>query len=170
MIREGISGEKTNEALSRIERDVIAKKPDYVTIMYGTNDSYIDVYLDKSNRSPKISREEYKKNLLKMVRILKEHKIVPILMTPIPLGKFQGRNIGIYGENNTNFMLKEYVRVVRQIAAQKHILLVDNFKEWMNWKERGKDIDSWLTDGVHPNPKGHRLIAAAIFRTIINNF
>src|SRR5437764_889189 len=38
----GIGGERTDMALQRLEKDVIAKKPDVVTIMYGTNDSYVD--------------------------------------------------------------------------------------------------------------------------------
>jgi lysophospholipase L1-like esterase len=166
MIRKGISGEKTNEALNRLERDVIEKFPFYVTIMYGTNDAYIDIYLNKNNTTPKIPLQDYKKNLHVMVRKLKEKGIKPILMTPIPMGKFWGADIGIYGCNDTNFKLEEYAEAVRRVAAKENVPLVDHFNQWLKWKNRGKDIDTWMTDGIHPNPKGHRLIAAAIFKAL----
>ena len=38
----GIGGERTDGALARLEKDVLAKKPRLVTVMYGTNDSYVD--------------------------------------------------------------------------------------------------------------------------------
>jgi lysophospholipase L1-like esterase len=44
---------------------------------------------------------------------------------------------------------------------------VDNFERWIKWKEKGYDIDSWMTDGIHPNPKGHRFIAATILKVLI---
>ena len=167
MIRKGISGEKTNEALSRITRDVIALNPRYVTIMYGTNDAYIDVYRDPNRTTPKIPLEDYQRNLTEMVRLLKKNNITPILMTPIPMGKFWGWNVGIYGSNDINFKLKEYAQAVRTVAARENALLVDHFTEWLDWKSRRKDIDAWMTDGIHPNPKGHRLIAAAIFKVLV---
>src|SRR6185437_765682 len=42
VINAGIGGERTDQALRRLEKDVIARKPNLVTIMYGTNDSYVD--------------------------------------------------------------------------------------------------------------------------------
>src|SRR5262249_19507943 len=38
VINAGISGTDTANALSRLDRDVLAKKPDLVTITYGLND------------------------------------------------------------------------------------------------------------------------------------
>ena len=35
---------------------------------------------------------------------------------------------------------------------------------YLEMEKNGKDIHSWLTDAVHPNPKGHRVMAAAIFK------
>ena len=37
----GIGGERTDQALARLGK-VLALKPDVVTIMYGTNDSFVD--------------------------------------------------------------------------------------------------------------------------------
>lgn len=166
MIKKGISGETTTGALNRIEHDVIREKPHYVTIMYGTNDAFIDNYVNETGLLPRLSIDRYKKNLKAMIEKLKANNIKPIIMTPLPMGRFWGSDVGIYKQNGINFKLKEYVEVVRDIAQEENVPLVDHFNEWLNWKKRGKDIDTWMTDGLHPNPKGHRFIAATIFKLL----
>ena len=42
VVNVGIGSERTDLALKRLVKDVIAQKPAVVTIMYGTNDSYVD--------------------------------------------------------------------------------------------------------------------------------
>jgi len=170
MIKKGISGETTSGALNRIEHDVIRVKPDYVTIMYGTNDAFIDNYANETGHVPRISIERYKKNLQAMVQKLKANHIKPILMTPIPMGRFWGSDVGVYKQKGINFKLIEYVEAVRDTAQKENIPLVDHFNEWLKWKKRGKDIDTWMTDGIHPNPKGNRFIAATIFKVLKEEF
>jgi len=166
MINKGISGETTTGALNRIEHDVIGEKPDYVTIMYGTNDAFIDDYANETGHLPRVPIERYKNNLHVIIQRLKANNISPILMTPIPMGRFWGSDVGIYKQKGINFKLEEYVEAVRDIAKQENIPLVDHFNDWLNWEKRGKAIDAWMTDGIHPNPKGHRFIAVAIFKLL----
>lgn len=166
MVKKGISGETTSGALNRIEHDVIREKPHYVTIMYGTNDAFIDDYANETGHVPRISIERYKKNLQAIVQKLKVNNIKPILMTPIPMGRFWGSDVGIYKQKGSNFKLIEYVEAVRDTAQKENIPLVDHFNEWLKWKKRGKDIDTWMTDGIHPNPRGHRFIAATVFKVL----
>src|SRR5262245_44930813 len=42
VVNAGIGGERTDGALARLDKDVLARKPRLVTIMYGTNDSFVD--------------------------------------------------------------------------------------------------------------------------------
>src|SRR5207249_4230947 len=42
VVNVGIGGERTDQALKRLAKDVIALKPAIVIVMYGTNDSYVD--------------------------------------------------------------------------------------------------------------------------------
>ena len=42
VLNVGIGGERTDQALKRLHEAVISKRPRFVLIMYGTNDSYID--------------------------------------------------------------------------------------------------------------------------------
>jgi lysophospholipase L1-like esterase len=166
MIKKGISGETTTGALNRIEHDVIREKPHYVTIMYGTNDAFIDGYDNETGHLPRIPIERYKKNLQTMVQKLKANNIKPILMTPIPMGRFWGSDVGVYKQKGINFKLKEYVEAVRDTAQKENVPLADHFNEWLKWKKKGKDIDTWMTDGIHPNPKGHRFMAVTIFKVL----
>jgi lysophospholipase L1-like esterase len=168
MIREGISGEDTRGALLRIHHDVIEKKPDYVTIMYGTNDAYIDVQDDKNDTTPRVPLKHYEKNVRIIIQKLKHNHIKPVLMTPIPLGNFRTADIGIYRHRDRNFLLKQYVETARRVAVEENVPLVDLFHRWLERKEKGQDIGAWLTDGMHPNPKGNRFIAAAIFNVLKN--
>ncbi|MGD2084874.1 MAG: GDSL-type esterase/lipase family protein [Candidatus Aminicenantes bacterium] len=170
LIKKGISGETTSGALNRIDHDVIREKPHYVTIMYGTNDAFIDGYANEAGHWPRIPIEKYKKNLQAMVQKLKANNIKPILMTPIPMGRFWGSDVGIYKQKGINFKLKKYVEVVRDTAENENVPLVDHFDEWLTWKKRGKDINLWMTDGIHPNPKGHRLMALTIFKVLKKEF
>ena len=73
----GIGGERTDQALKRLAKDVIAKRPHLVTIMYGTNDSYVDVGKEAS----RLSLDEYRANLKTRVARLRSAGIEPILMT-----------------------------------------------------------------------------------------
>ena len=41
-INAGVGGNTTADALARFEPDVLARKPDFVVIMFGLNDSWID--------------------------------------------------------------------------------------------------------------------------------
>ncbi|MCP4155156.1 MAG: hypothetical protein GY757_45950, partial [bacterium] len=164
-IREGISGENTIGALNRIQRDVIDKKPDWVTIMYGTNDAFIDTRNNKGT-TPRIPLEEFEVNLHRIVQILFKNNIKPILMTPIPMGKFWAAHLEPYKTGDRNFKLREYAAAVRRVAGKEGIPLVDHFARWERWQKLGKNTESWLTDGLHPNPKGHRFMAQTIGRVL----
>src|SRR5690242_5523760 len=42
VLNVGVGGERTDQAVKRLKAAVIDQKPALVTIMYGTNDSYVD--------------------------------------------------------------------------------------------------------------------------------
>src|SRR5689334_14172915 len=77
VINVGIGGETTRQALARLDK-VLALKPKIVTIMYGSNDSWID----KGKEDARVPAAEYEKNLRKMIADLRAAGAEPILMTP----------------------------------------------------------------------------------------
>jgi acyl-CoA thioesterase-1 len=102
VINVGIGGERTDQALVRLSKDVIARKPDVVTIMYGTNDSFVDTGKTES----RLSVDVYKANLGKLVDELRAANIVAVLMTEPRWGR-TARHNGV--NEHPNVRLEKYV-------------------------------------------------------------
>jgi lysophospholipase L1-like esterase len=151
VVNVGIGGERTDMALKRLAKDVLAQKPGVVTIMYGTNDSYVD----QGKSASRITVEEYRANLGKLVDELRAVGIAPVLMTEPRWGKTARLNGA--GEH-PNARLEKYVEACRAVAAEKRTPLVDHFQHWTAAEAKGTDIGGWTTDQCHPNPEGHRVL------------
>jgi lysophospholipase L1-like esterase len=152
VVNVGIGGERTDQALRRLAKDVLAQKPSVVTIMYGTNDSYVD----QGKSASRITVEEYRANLARLVDELRAAGVTPVLMTEPRWGKTARLNGA--GEH-PNVRLEKYVEACRAVAAEKRTPLVDHFQHWTAAEAKGTDIGGWTTDQCHPNPEGHRVLA-----------
>lgn len=152
VVNVGIGGERTDQALKRLAKDVLAQKPAVVTIMYGTNDSYVD----QGKSASRITADEYRANLLRLVDELRAAGTSPVLMTEPRWGKTAKPN-GV-GEH-PNVRLEKYVEACRAVAKEKQAALVDHFQHWTAAEAKGTDIGAWTTDQCHPNPDGHRVLA-----------
>ncbi|ODU00465.1 MAG: lysophospholipase [Planctomycetes bacterium SCN 63-9] len=150
-VNVGIGGERTDQARKRLE-SVLALRPRIVTIMYGTNDSYVD----QGATASRISVQEYRDNLKAIVEELLRNGVEPILMTE-PRWAAVGPKNGL-GEN-PNVRLIPFMEACRAVARECRVPLVDHFARWTEAEARGQTIGEWTTDGCHPNPRGHREIA-----------
>ena len=159
IINVGIGGERTDQALARLESDVLSQQPTLVIIMYGTNDSY----QDQGATSSRLTREEYQNNLTQLVRKLRESGITPILMTPPRWGKSAKNGVG----EHPNRLLTEFLPACRNVAQQENVRLVDQFQIWTDAETKGTNIGDWTTDQCHPNPQGHRKLADAILPVVM---
>ena len=155
----GIGGERTDLALERLERDVIAQRPDIVTVMYGTNDSWVD----KGNTASRLTEAAFEKNLREIVRRLLAAKIGVVLMTEPRFGEENPRN-GL-GEDPNN-RLASYMQRVRSVARELAVPLVDHFGGWTELQQRGQRLQSWTTDGCHPNREGHAELANRVVAVV----
>ena len=158
VVNVGVGGERTDQALRRLDK-IIALKPDIVTVMYGTNDSYVD----PGKKASRISLDAYRGNLEKIVSELLRRGIQPVLMTE-PRWADDARPNGL-GEN-PNVRLELYAAACREIAKTRRAPLVDHFSQWTESRKQGVQLRDWTTDGCHPNPAGHRQMAAAILPVI----
>jgi acyl-CoA thioesterase-1 len=148
----GIGGERTDQALKRLERDVLAKKPRLVTIMYGTNDSYVDAGKDAS----RISLESYRTNLQQLVQQVHAARAIPILMTEPRWGsKAKANGVG----EHPNVRLEAFLDACRDVARETKTPLVDHYAHWLANELRGRDLGDCTTDQCHPNPQGHQQMA-----------
>ena len=160
VINVGIGGERTDQALNRFEKDVAAKKPTIVTIMYGANDSYID----KGKDQPRLSKEQFEANLNKLLEHCKKAGIKPVLMTSNAYGRTPSKN---GAGNNPNDLLAQYMEVTRKVATQTGTPLVDHFDFWTTQNSNDTDVGKWTTDQLHPNVLGHQKMAELILPVVL---
>ena len=180
VVNQGVPGNRTTDAVLRFETDVRAYQPDVVIMLFGINDSAVDVW--KNATEPRVSLKEYRENLTKMVRILKADGAMPILATPQPMHwtkKLKGLYAGPPHHDRSpydaadplgfNSTLVEYVQAVREIAEREEVTLVDLHRQFMEYHRiEGQDLSDLLLDGMHPNDKGHRMVADALLPIVQN--
>jgi lysophospholipase L1-like esterase len=160
VINHGIGGERTDQALARLSRDIQSLEPTLVTVMYGTNDSYVD----KGQKESRLTKDIYVANLQKIVGELRRTGIQVVLMTEPRWGDKAASN-GV-GEN-PNLRLEPFVEGCRQVAHEQHVPLVDHFQVWSKANAQGTDIGEWTTDQCHPNPSGHKVLAETMLPVIL---
>jgi len=111
VVNLGIGGERTDGALARLERDVLALQPHVVVVMYGTNDSYVDA----GETRPRITREQYADNLRAILQALRQAGVRPLLMTEPRWGAAATNNGA--GEH-PNLLLEQYTVACRLVAEE----------------------------------------------------
>ncbi|MFH0923304.1 MAG: GDSL-type esterase/lipase family protein [Candidatus Falkowbacteria bacterium] len=139
----GVSGDTTENVLSRIEVELSAREPEFVIFSIGSNDSsYI-----KSEDNNFVDLEKFYKNLNKLYKITKKFtkEIVFIGLTksnekktnPIPWDQ----DICCTNEN-----IKKYDLAIKNFCKENNLPFIEMF-------DLLKDED--LEDGLHPNAQGH---------------
>ena len=146
-IRAGKSGHHTRQMLARQQRDVLNKKPQWMFLSSGGNDIAF-----------KISLEEFKKNIAKMVENAQKAGIKVVLMTSLDAENSKKRNA----------RLVPYNAFIRSFAAEKKIHFIDlnkTFQAALKSPEFASIKPPRLSyDGIHLNGFGHIVAAKAILR------
>jgi len=147
----GISGNTSKDMLARLERDVISKKPDWVTISCGVN----DVWHGKTG----VELEPYKVNMTSIVDQCQAAGIKVMLLTATMIGEEQA--------NANNQKLIVYNEFLRTLAKEKKCLLADlnaQMQASVKLPDGGASVPGKkLTgDGVHMNAMGNQMMAAGI--------
>lgn len=150
-IPAGISGHKSNQMLARLERDVLSKKPDWMTLSCGVN----DVWHGKRG----VSLTDYKINITKIVDQCQDAGVKVVILTSTMIGEDK--------DNPNNKKLAIYNGFLRELAKEKKCLLADlntdmqSIIETSSDKKNGKLLTS---DGVHMNPDGNKMMAVGVLR------
>ena len=163
IVNAGIGGNTTADGIKRFEADAIAKRPDIVTLMFGVNDAAMLSFPEfKPIPGPRVALTQYRKNLAEMIARARKAGARVILMTPCPMGnKYFNKRLEPYKSHDKNYVLRSYAQAVREIASELGVELLD---VWTRFMQEG--MNELLPDGVHPNPRGHQVIADMLFRVI----
>lgn len=165
----GERGHTTKNARDRMARDVLAHQPRVVVIQFGINDAAVDVWKQPPATAPRVAREDFEKNLRWMIATLREKKVRPILMTTNPL-RWTSKLREMYGkppydpEKADGFdtpVLAGYNEVVRSVARELDVPLVDVHAAFV-----AADPDRLLLDGMHPNERGHQMVAELLLPVV----
>jgi lysophospholipase L1-like esterase len=150
-IPAGIGGNTTRHMLARLERDVIAKKPTWMTLNSGINDA-----------GP-LSVEEFAANIENIAAQASAAGIKVILMTT---------TVGA-GENlsaPSSLKCLKFCEAFKKLAKERNLLLVDlNAVVAKELEERKQDGEKGLKltyDGTHLNGLGNQIVAAEILKTL----
>ncbi len=167
IVNSGVGSSTTEHSLKRFNSDVLDHDPDLVIIMLGGNDAAIDVWKNPPASKPRVAKQRYAENLLHFVKTLKERNVKVILMSAPPF-RWTEKLKQLYGKPpydvndpwGFSIKLAEYSDVVRAVASEEDVPLIDAFKAFEEYdRVDGQSVDDLFLDGMHPNGKGHALIA-----------
>jgi lysophospholipase L1-like esterase len=146
----GISGNKSNEMLARLDRDVLSKKPDWMTLSCGVN--------DVGQLANGIPLDQYQKNITSIVEKAQAAGTRVMILTATVIQEDPNN-----AENQT---LAGYNAFLKTLAAEKKCLLADlNTDMWQAIKAAKNPNGRLLTgDGVHMNIEGNRLMARGVLK------
>jgi lysophospholipase L1-like esterase len=150
-IPAGISGHKSNDMLARLERDVLSKKPDWMTLSCGVND-----VMHGANGVP---LEPYKENITKIVEQCQKARVKVMILTSTMIGEDQ--------PNPNNQKLIDYNDFLRALAKEKKCLLADlsaDMQEIIAKAGPEKKGNILTVDGVHMNPAGNEMMAIGVLK------
>ena len=147
----GIGGNKVYDLYLRMDDDVISKSPDIVVIWVGVN----DVWHKKMGTGT--DADKFEKFYLAIIKKLKEAHAKVIICTPSTIGEKNDYS------NEQDGDLNKYSNIIRKIAADEQVGLIDLRKEFHEYEvdhNPGNQEKGILTlDGVHLNDQGNRFVA-----------
>ncbi|HZL64579.1 MAG TPA: SGNH/GDSL hydrolase family protein [Thermoleophilia bacterium] len=177
VVSAGIGDTTTRDARERLDRDVRAFSPDLVVVQFGINDSWIDAA--EGRREPRLTRVEYRDDLVFIVRTLKADGARIVLMTPNPMRWDRPQEIAVFrahpglhdtaDERGLNGLLDLYAETVREVARKEDVPLVDVHRAFEAYGHApGQSIRELLIagDGIHPSAAGQRLVCRLLTATL----
>ncbi len=155
VINMGDSGDTSRGNLNRWD-DIMALKPDWVSLMIGINDVWRQFDVPTMPESH-VLPEEYEQNLIQIIEKTLPHVKGMVLMTPY--------YIEANPQDAMRARMDEYGAICKKLAAKYNLIFVDTqaaFNEALKYQHSA--YFAW--DRVHPNIPGHAVLAKAFLNAI----
>lgn len=156
-INTGISGNCVDDLQGRWQEDVLAHRPDWVTIMIGINDLHRT--LNDVKHLPPAEYEPRYRDILQQVQGIGA-KLV--LLDPFYMSLEHGQ------ETQQGEVLKRldgYLEVVAKLAEEFDAIHVKTQDAWLKVLPH-YPAEQWCNEPVHPNPHGHFVMANALLESL----
>lgn len=151
-IPAGISGHKSTDMLARLDKDVISKKPDVMTLSCGVNDVW---------HGPRgVELDAYKKNITEIVDRAQKAGIQVVILTSTLIGP------KLDDANNTK--AKAYNEFLRNLAKERKLPVADLNADMIEAQSKdapGGGKVNVTTDGVHMNYLGNLMMAKGVLKS-----
>jgi lysophospholipase L1-like esterase len=155
----GEIGDRIDNLLARVERDVLSKDPSLVVIWVGVN----DVWMKRVKGRP-TPENQFVADYSALLATLRSKGIRMMLCTPAVSGERQD------GKNEFDHEMDKYSELIRQIAAKEKLPLVDMrraFMEELKIKNPQNAGQGLLTvDSIHLSAAGNMLAAETIYKKL----
>ncbi len=163
----GISGHKSDQMLARLDKDVLSKKPQWMTLSCGVNDVWhgprgvpLDDAMAKAGTyDDKVAtRGTYKKNITAIIDQATAAGVKPVMLTATVIHE----NLA----SKENGLLAPYNDFLRQLAKEKNLPMADLFSMFAERikAENKPNVKVLTSDGVHMNTEGNKLMATGVLK------
>ncbi|MBN2879002.1 MAG: SGNH/GDSL hydrolase family protein [Clostridia bacterium] len=174
-------GNTVKRALNSFKKAIINKKYKYVLFELGGNDCDFNWKAVADNpegtHAPNTDYTEYKNILKEMIETARENEIVPVLATlpPIDAHRYfdwissfsvdaKPHILSWLGDVNRIYWWQErYNAAVLQVASETHCRVLDIRSALLETDDYRK---LYCLDGIHPNEKGHEVMANAVISSL----
>lgn len=149
MIPAGVAGNTSQDMLARLDKDVLSKKPIWMTLSCGVNDVW--------HTTGGIPLDKYKENIIAIVDRAQAAGIKVMILTATMIHEDQ--------PNGSNQRLLAYNDFLRSLASEKKCLLADLNADMQKEVSSTPHQGNLLTvDGVHMNIDGNIMMASGVLR------
>lgn len=148
VMNAGVSGNTTQDACRRVEREVLSHDPDLVTVLFGANDAAFHKMVDI---------DEYKSNLLHITQWIGPNKT--ILITPAPVDESLQKA-------RTNQVLERYANKVNEVVEETGCYSVDLFHEMITMDDYQAKLKGLKNDGLHFGIQGYDILVRLLINKI----
>ncbi len=163
----GFPGDTALGFIKRID-EVIVWKPTVATIQFGMNDGFYGGYTDWMGSN-------YKQGLIKAISALRKINCTVYIATPTVMDPVYGKPNSIYAKKcdaeTYNLTLKALAGFTEQVSAAEKVPKVELFALMSTVMKQCKQNygEKYVfagTDGIHPSPNGHLVMAYAFLESM----
>lgn len=128
---------------------IIAWKPQHITIKLGTNDSRVQYW----------NREKYIKDLTSMIDTLSKISPTPKIWLTLPVPAWKRNGLDPFNGISGTMIRDQVIPAIKQVANAKGLSTIDAYTPFLA-------LERLVPDGVHPIAEGQDTLANVFYRTM----
>ena len=154
-VKAGVSGNNSRDMLARLDRDVLSKRPRWMTLSCGINDVW-----NLGNANGKgVELDEYRRNVSEILDRCAASNCTVVVMTTT-LFESRGKSAAVSENDERNVRIAAYNDFLRAEAARRGLPLAD--VNAALWKSHRAGNSYNTCDSVHLAPPADRIVAKCV--------